>query len=172
ETGQIPSVIEPFELTTLVNLATPLALYLSARGARNGTRPDEHEIEQPQSVIANDAFERRLGCGVLAVTIPDAAGDLLHDDKLLGLRSFNRECRPGHGRIGFVAASHAGLDVLRGMIRAADDDRILHAAYDKKLAILDQTEVAGVHIAVAGSLDRYAEGTFAALPVAPVPKRD
>src|SRR5262249_8491852 len=74
--------------------------------------------------------------------------------------------------IGFVAASHAGLDVLRGMIRAADDDRILHAAGDEQLAILDETEVAGAQIAVAGSFDRSAERAFAALLVAPVPKPD
>src|SRR5438874_13797238 len=78
--------------------------------------------------------------GILLIPIPGPPGDFLDDHHLLLLRVLNGERRSSLGRIDFVTTRHGRLDVLRRVLRSPNDDRILHAAGDEKLAILEEAE--------------------------------
>src|SRR6266852_6910587 len=98
-------------------------------------------------MVTGDVLKRHCDGSILLITILDVPGYFLDDDDLLLLCHLKPESRASEGRIGVVAVYDGCLDVLRGVLRSANDDRVLDAAGDKKLAAVDEPEVAGPQIA-------------------------
>src|ERR1700730_6485603 len=97
-------------------------------------------------MVTGYVLKRHLGGDLLLIAILGPPRDFLHHYDLLLPRDLQGERRASLGRIDLGTIRHGRLDVLRGMLRSPNDNRILHAAGDKKLAIFDEAEIAGPQI--------------------------
>ena len=104
---------------------------------------------------------------------PVASLDLEHHGELLAAVVVDREGRAAAQPDGGVAALDRGLDVLRPVARAVDDDDVLGPAGQEELAAAHEPEVAGAEVGHLGVASQAgAEGPLALARLAPVAPPD
>ncbi len=129
------------EIAGQPGVAGGAALNLAAGGLGQGGRADQHHLPHLRLVLLGDRLPHRFR-DPLRIH-PGGALHLGDHDQPLGASGLDRErgdrSRPHRG----MARLGRGLDVLRIMVAAAQDDQVLLAPGDEQLAVLHEPEVAG-----------------------------
>ena len=145
-------------------------LDLSAGGARNAAGLDQNHGMCLQPMAIGDGLHDVARHG-FRVEIAVLAQYLLHHHQPLLTFDVDRERRVGARAQRGVTLLDRFFDVLRIMITAADDDRVLDPALDAKLSVVEEGEVAGTEegtLAGIGEIRLERLGRlFRPLPVAP-----
>ena len=114
---------------------------LAAGRFRNAAGLDQDDGLDRQLVLGRDVATNGLEHAVQLALL--AALDLVHHDQPLGPVDLDRKGRPAVGSQARMALADRQLDVLRIVVRPANDDQVFQAPGDEHLAGLHEAEVAG-----------------------------
>ena len=133
---------EGFQRVGQEPLPACVALNLAARRLRNVPGLDQDnrvrgELVIPRHGLSNGAHD------TAKVRFSERAPDLLHHDQPFVAVDLDRERGHAPGTQDRMAGFHGFLDILRKVVSPADDDQVLDAAADEKLAVVKETQIPG-----------------------------
>ena len=139
--NKVPGGFQPFEAVRYIGVARPRPPNFAAGGARKRACPDKRKVEEAQAVLPRHGREGMCDRFGEFVGLELFSPDLLNEDCTFLPAEFEPERRAGRTCKKFMAPHHASLDVLRAMLEAIYDNRVLDSSDHEELAGLNKAEV-------------------------------